>query len=45
MHAHSDQFYSYFGRTQPYGVGSMWLTAFAAKCFGLAQPYSTLIIL
>jgi len=38
-YAHNDQSYSSFGTSKPDEPGSMWLTAFVVKCFGLAQPY------
>lgn len=38
-YAHADQSYSSFGTTEPEKPGSMWLTAFVVKCFGLAEPY------
>jgi len=38
-YAHADQSYSSFGKSKPNVPGSMWLTAFVVKCFGLAQPY------
>lgn len=38
-YAHNDQSYSSFGTSQPEKPGSMWLTAFVVKCFGLARPY------
>jgi len=38
-YAHNDQSYTSFGRTNRQEPGSMWLTAFIVKCFGLAQPY------
>jgi len=38
-YAHNDQSYSSFGKDKPDAQGSMWLTAFVVKCFGLAEPY------
>ena len=38
-YSHNDQSYSYFGRTWPDAVGSMGLTEFMVKCFGLTQSY------
>lgn len=38
-YAHDDQSYSSFGTTEAEKPGSMWLTAFVVKCFGLAEPY------
>ncbi|XP_067934596.1 ovostatin-like isoform X3 [Watersipora subatra] len=38
-YAHADQSYSSFGKSKPDTPGSMWLTAFVVKCFGLAEPY------
>ncbi|XP_067934592.1 alpha-2-macroglobulin-like protein 1 [Watersipora subatra] len=38
-YAHADQSYSSFGKSKPDIPGSMWLTAFVVKCFGLAEPY------
>jgi len=34
----SDQSYSFFGSNRD-TQGSVWLTAFVVKCFGLAQAY------
>lgn len=38
-YAHNDQSYSSFGKSKPDAQGSMWLTAFVVKCFGLADQY------